>query len=137
VSLFVDTSALYALLVRTEDGHDRVADEFNRALKAGRALLTSNYVLLETTALLQHQIGLEAVRDLSAGIVPLLRTHWITEDLHRLAVDRLLRGDRRRVSLVDETSFLVMESEGVRDALALDRHFEEEGFRVVPRPASV
>jgi predicted nucleic acid-binding protein len=71
VSVFVDTSALYALLVRTDEDHAEAAKAFRGLLEAGRSLVSTNYVLVETTALLQHRIGLAAVRDLDARIVAL------------------------------------------------------------------
>jgi len=66
-------------------------------------------------------------------IAPLLTLRWITEPLHRRAMDRLIRADRRGVSLVDCTSFEVMEAEAITDAFALDRDFAAAGFRLVPR----
>jgi len=133
VSVFADTSALYALLVRTEEGHAEVAAAFARLLQGRRALVTSNYVLLETTALLQRRIGLAAVRDFDERIVPLLTPRWITEPLHRRAMDRLVRGDRRGVSLVDCTSFEIMDAEAIGEAFALDSDFAAAGYRTIPR----
>jgi predicted nucleic acid-binding protein len=133
VTVFADTSALYALLVRTEEGHAEVAAAFSRLLRGRRSLVTSNYVVLETAALLQRRIGLPAVRDFDERIAPLLTLRWITEPLHRRAMDRLIRADRRGVSLVDCTSFEVMEAEAITEAFALDRGFAAAGFRVVPR----
>lgn len=132
MSVFIDTSALYALLVRTEEDHARVAEAFRGLLESGRNLVSTNYVLVETTALLQHRFGLPAVRDLEARIAPLLRVHWIGEELHRRALRELLKADRRTVSLVDWTSFLVMEAEGIREALALDEDFGHRGHRLIP-----
>lgn len=130
--MFVDTSALYGLLVRSEEEHSRVAEAFNGLLQQGRVLVTCNYVLVETSALLQHRFGLPAVRDLERRITPLLRVHWIDLGLHRRALERLFATDRREVSLVDCASFLVMEAEGIEEALALDQDFEKQGFRVLP-----
>jgi predicted nucleic acid-binding protein len=132
VSVFVDTSALYALLVATEDGHAAIVAALERILRARRPLLTTNYVLLETAALLQRRFGLAAVRDLEARVVPLLQVRWVDEALHRGAMDRLLRSDRRQLSLVDCASFVVMDAEALDEALALDADFETEGFRVLP-----
>ncbi len=132
MSVFVDTSALYALLVRTEEDHSEVAAAFRRLLEQGRTPITTNYVLVETAALLQHRFGLSAVHDLQGRIVPLLRIRWIGEDLPRRAVERLFKADRRRLSLVDCTSFAVMEAEGMREVLALEADFERQGYRVIP-----
>lgn len=135
MTVFADTSALYALLVRNEAGHAEVAAEFATILERRRPLVTTNYVLLETAALLQSRIGLAAVRDLDQRIVPLCVVRWVTESLHRRAMDRLVRADRRGLSLVDCMSFEVMEQEGITDALALDADFADAGFRLLPGPA--
>lgn len=132
MSAFADTSALYALLVGSEAGHQQVAAAFEDLLASGRPLITTNYVLLETTALLQRRIGLAAVRDLSERIVPVLTLRWISEALHYRALTRLVRADRRGLSLVDCTSFETMEREGLREVLALDADFADMGFRLLP-----
>ena len=132
MSLFVDTSALYALLVETEDDHAGVRRAFGQAAERGRRLLTTNYVLVESSALLQSRIGLAPVRDLDAKIVPILDVLYVDAGLHRRALDRLFTMDRRRVSLVDAISFEVMEAEGITDALSLDPDFTSEGFRLIP-----
>jgi len=132
VTVFVDTSALYALMVRTEDGHAEVSAAFQALVGKRTPLVTSNYVLLETVALLQRRIGVDAVRDLTARLVPLFTVHWIGEALHRQALDRLVRGAQRGLSLVDLTSFELMDREGITRALALDADFTEAGYRVIP-----
>ena len=132
MSVFVDTSALYALLVRTEEGHAEVSTAFGELLESGRPLVTTNYVLLESVALLQYRFGLEPVRDLERSLIPLVTRRWIDESLHRRAVERLLRTDRKKLSLVDCTSFVVMEDEGINDAFALDHDFTSEGFNLIP-----
>jgi predicted nucleic acid-binding protein len=133
MSVFVDTSALYALLVRTEERHAEVSSAFGSLLDLGRRLLTSNYGLVETTALLQRRFGLAAVRDVNDRIVPLLTLRWIGEALHRHSVERLLRTDRRGLSLVDCSSFVIMDTEGIEEALVLDSDFEAEGYKVIPQ----
>ena len=132
MTVFADTSALYALLVRTEAGHSEVAAAFAEILDRRRPVVTTNYVVLETTALLQRRIGLAAVRDLDQRIVPLCTLRWVSETIHRRAMDRLIRADRRGLSLVDCTSFEVMRLEGIADALALDADFADAGFRLLP-----
>ena len=76
-SIFVDTSAFYALLVGTEADHAAVAASFARVLRQGRPLRTSSYVLVETVALLQHRIGLEPVRDFDAHMLPLVEIRCV------------------------------------------------------------
>jgi predicted nucleic acid-binding protein len=132
VSVLVDTSALYALLVRTEEGHGEVEAVLDGLLDEGRSLRTTSYVLVETVALLQSRFGLPAVRDFEERILPLLEVEWVDARLHGRAMKRLLRTDRRGLSLVDVVSFVVMEERGLRTALALDADFAREGFELLP-----
>lgn len=132
MSLFADTSGLYALLVATEADHDAVRAAFRRAVERGRPIVTTNYVVVEVSALLQHRIGLAPVRDLQIRLLPVLSVRFVDERLHRRGFERLFRLDRRRVSLVDAVSFEVLDDEGISDVLGLDRHFTEQGFRLIP-----
>jgi predicted nucleic acid-binding protein len=130
--ILVDTSALYAVLDRDDLHHLPAKATWSRLLEADEALLVTNYVIVETTALVQHRIGLEAVRVLCGDILPALDVHWITEADHLHAQNALLATDRRRLSLVDCSSLHVMRSRMVRTAFAFDPHFRDQGFEVLP-----
>jgi predicted nucleic acid-binding protein len=58
--------------------------------------------------------------------------HWITEDDHMHAQNALLAADRRKVSLVDCSSFHVMRSRLVRTVFGFDPHFRQQGFEMLP-----
>lgn len=132
MTAFADTSAFYALLVKTDNAHERVREAFARLLDEGRPLWTTSFVLVETMALLQHRIGLAAARDFDEEVLPVVRVRWVDEPLYRLGTDRLWREDRRQVSLVDCVSFEFMRAEGIGLALAVDPDFANAGFDVVP-----
>ncbi len=132
MSLFVDTSGFYALLVESEADHRAVKRAFGQAAERGDRMLTTNYVVVETVALLQHRIGLAPVRDLDAKILPVVDLLMVDAHLHRRGIERLFRLDRRRVSLVDAVSFEAMEAEGITDVLGLDQDFTTEGFHLLP-----
>jgi uncharacterized protein len=136
VSVFVDTSAFYAHLVKSEDAHAAVRDALARLLDEGRPMWTTSFVIVETMALLQHRIGLSAARDFDEEVLPALHVRWVDEHLYRLGVDRLWREDRRHVSLVDAVSFEFMRTEGLETALAIDPHFAQAGFAVLPRSST-
>lgn len=129
MKVFVDTSGLFAALVKTDEGHHEAKAVLDELLVSSAELSTTSYVVAETMALLQTRVGLSAALAFEQDLRPLLRTVWIDEELHRRACQRLSRRARRLLSLVDCTSFVVMEDLGLRDCLALDAHFEEEGFR--------
>jgi predicted nucleic acid-binding protein len=130
VSVFVDTSFLVALL---DEDDPMYADAVRlwRRVEAGRlSVLTSNYVVLEACAVLQRRLGVASMRKLVRQILEPVAFEWVTRDDHERAVDALLVADRRNLSLVDCVSFEVMRRLDIRECLAFDRHFAEQGFVV-------
>lgn len=132
MTAFADTSALYAILDADDDVHARAAETLDALLSEDEAIVTTNYVLVETFALVQARLGMDAVRALADRLLPAIRTVWVTEDDHRGAVQALLSADRRDLSLVDCTSFLVMRRLGLRSAFAFDDDFRTQGFEPLP-----
>lgn len=130
--VFVDTSALYALLVRTDDRHGDARRAFARLMADEAVLVTSSYVLVETYALLGRRIGLDAVAAFRDDFAPLLGTAWVDPATHDAALEELLDRGSRDLSLVDLVSFVVMRGRGIDEAFAFDRHFELEGFATRP-----
>jgi uncharacterized protein len=133
--ILVDTSALYAVVDRDDENHPAATTVWRSLLETDEPLLVTNYVVVETTALVQHRLGMGAVRALCGDILPALDVHWITADDHRHAQNALLATDRRKLSLVDCSSFHVMRSRLLRSAFAFDPHFREQGFEVLPAAA--
>jgi len=132
--IFVDTSALFAVLDRDDWAHEPARDAWTRMLSSdeGPLLVTSNYVLVETFALTQARLGMEAARLFHDSVLPVLRVHWITREEHESATQALLITGRRRLSLVDCSSFHLMRRLGIDRVFAFDRHFAEQGFEAVP-----
>lgn len=129
----MDTSALYALLDADDAFHEPAGTAWSELLPAkDMQLVTTNYILLETFALVKSRLGMEAVRALSDDLVPALRTVWVTEEDHAGGVQALLAANRRELSLVDMSSFLVMRRLWLRSAFTFDEGFGEQGFEVVP-----
>lgn len=134
MTVFVDTSALYAVLDRDDDNHRAAAKTFPDLLDR-ESLLTHSYALVETVALVQRRLGVEAVRALEDDILPALDVWWVDESLHRAATAALLASGARDVSLVDWASFELMRRLGVREAFAFDDDFQEQGFSLLPAEA--
>jgi len=132
VTTFVDSSALYALVDRDDVNHARAAQSFPAFATAGEALLTHSYVVLESTALAQRRIGLDAVRALVDDLLPTIRVQWVDDELHNAATAALLAAGRRDVSLVDWTSFELMRRRGIGRAFSFDQRFVAHGFQPVP-----
>ena len=132
MKLFVDTSAVLAFLDADQPRHLDVVEAWQQAMADNCSLVTSNYVLVETHALVQRRLGLDAVRALANDMLPLLDTLWIDEDVHAAGMAALVTADQRRLSLVDCTSFELMRRHGIRNALALDNDFARQGFGLLP-----
>lgn len=133
MALFVDTSALIALLDAGDPQQESVRAVWARALADQVRLVTSNYILVETLAVVQRRFGTPAVHVLLDDVAPVLELHWIDEGLHEAAVRGLRAAGRRSLSLVDCTSFELMRVLGLRSAFTLDAHFVEQGFIAFPR----
>lgn len=127
--IFLDTSAIYALADRADPRYEHAAERFEALLNRGENILTHNYVLVEAMALIQSRLGLTAALQL-AHDCRAFEIEWVDEATHEEAVGRLAKLGRRRVSLVDQVSFLIMRRRGVRTALAFDPDFEREGFQI-------
>ena len=93
----------------------------------GLPLLTHNYVLVESAAVLQRRLGLRSALSFLAESKTFL-VHWITQEDHMEAVDLLTERSRRNLSLVDCMSFIVMKQHSVTTALVYDSDFQAEGF---------
>ena len=132
MTIFVDTSAFYALIDDRDPNHGRARSALAGLVADDAGLLTHEYVVVETTALVQRRLGLAALRRFVDDLLPLVEIAWVDEALHTEAREALLAAGRRNVSLVDWTSFLVMRRHGVRRAFTFDPDFGGEGFQVLP-----
>ena len=132
MTCFVDTSAFFAVLDADDRNQPRAKAEWTALLKGDHTLFTTNYVLVETLALLQHRLGVESVRAFQEDIYPLLTVAWIDESTHAASMAGVLSARRRRLSVVDCASFVVMRKQGIHDVFAFDPHFSEQGFACHP-----
>ena len=127
--IFLDTSAIYALADKADPHHVTAHDKFENALRSREQLLLHNYIILESTALLQARLGLPAallfLKDAKAFEVA-----WVDSVMHEEAAQELERLGKRGISLVDCASFIVMRQRDVRRAFAFDPYFQEQGFLI-------
>ncbi len=130
MKIFVDTSALYAILDEDDPRHADAARAFSRLLDIAE-LVTHNYVLVETELLVRRRLGPAAVTTLLDRLLPSVTTVWVDEGTHRAAVEAWRAGGGK-ASLVDYVSFVVMRRMGIETSLAFDADFESHGF---PRPS--
>jgi len=132
MTIFIDTSALYAVLCQNDPNHTAAAQCWEQTLLSDESLVCTNYILVETFALIQHRLGIEAIKVFQDSILPVLFVEWIDADQHNSAIESLLTANRRNLSLVDCTSFAAMRRLGIQNVFAFDEHFAEQGFTCLP-----
>ena len=121
--LFVDTSAFFALANLADKHHDEAVAAY-QANVGDDNLQTSDHVVIETWYLLRSRLGRRAAM-----------AFWDGFDREVITVLGVTAGDFRRgreiaqewpdqaFSIVDCTSFALIERLDIRRAFAFDRHF--------------
>lgn len=132
MTIFVDTSALLAVLDADEKQHPFAKGKWEQLISQDASLACTNYILVETFALAQRRLGMSAVRTLQEDILPVIAVEWVDVQAHASGVSALLIAGRRDLSLVDCVSFETMRRLGMGTAFAFDRHFTEQGFATIP-----
>lgn len=131
MSVFVDTSAFLAVLNADDSHHRKAATTWKHVIKNKTPLFTHNYIVLETVAVLQNRIGIEAARGFMEDIIPIMRVEWVTEVDHGQGISAVLAASRRHLSLTDCVSFFIIRRLGLRKVFCFDKHFQEQGFEIV------
>jgi len=129
---FIDSSAILAIINPDDRWHRGAAALWSEAVGRREAILTTNYILLETSAVVQRRHGLALVQTIVDRLRPVVRVVWITEEIHDAALRTVLAAGRRDLSLVDCTSFEIMRRLGIRRCFTFDPYFRDQGFEVIP-----
>ena len=128
MSVFVDASAFVAALDADDVRHPQARALWLKLLQSQERLATTNYVGLETVAVAQRRLGVDAVATLAESFFPWTDVIWVTEWEHSAAMTAVLAARRRHLSLVDCVSFEVMRRLGLSRCFTFDPHFAEMGF---------
>ena len=128
-AVFVDTSFWIALISDREDRHTEAVALAGQPEVRGR-LLSSNHVRGETWTFLRHRHGHRVATAFLDRLEGTRRVNvvFVSEQLERQALGWLRRHDEREYSFVDATSFALMRSLKIRNALAFDSDFSAAGF---------
>jgi predicted nucleic acid-binding protein len=130
--VFLDTSALLALVHADDAHHADVVRVFKALAAAGTPLVTHSYVLVETGALVRRRFGSDVFRRIGEVVRNSATVVWVDERIHAAAWGLAEAGGRNAPGLVDQVSFLVMKDMELVTAVAVDRHFAQQGFRTLP-----
>lgn len=130
LKVFVDTSGWLALANTSDRLHVRAVDLNQALLSRGVHYITTDAVLTEVAnSLARPPLRHAAIRFLDA-IFSSRRVTILHVDPDRFAQGWQLYRDRpdKDWGLTDCTSFVVMTKEGIREAFACDRHFQQAGY---------
>lgn len=128
--IFVDTSAWYARYAARDAHHARARALF---VAAEQPLLTTDYVVDETLTLLKARGNYEQALRLGPilfrGLIATLI--YVTPDDLAAAWQVFATHRDKDWSFTDCVSYVVMKRLSIREAIAMDRHFDQFGFVVV------
>lgn len=130
--IFIDTSYLVALAVRSDALHGRAVALSNSL--AG-SFVTTEYVVLEFV----NSLSAAALRARAHAMLEQLTANGavaiepVRDDLLRAGLALHRQRADKDWSLTDCVSFVVMRQRGIEDALAFDQHFVQAGFRALMR----
>ena len=130
--VFVDSSTYYAAVDRGDADHAAVAATMHRLVDDRRRLVTTNAILFELHSLLLNRLGRHVA---FATLTELQASQTVVRVQPRdeaRAEAILAQYDDKEFSLTDALSFAVMQRLGIGTAFALDRHFAQFGWVVVP-----
>ncbi len=127
----VDTSAVYALLDRSDNRHAEARSLLNHLRVVSAPILLTNFIVAECHALIARRLGPDLGRAWLRGLVwPVER---VTEEDENRAREIILTYEDKAFSYTDATTFALMERLNVRTVFAFDIHFAQFGFRLLQR----
>lgn len=129
--IYVDTSAFYALMDRSDQYHPSAKSVWPSMLEDHIKLETSNYVVSETISLIQNRLGFEAAKVWYRDILEVLNVRWVDQPTHCQAYELWMSLGHRKHSLVDCISYLIMHQHHIEKAFCFKRGYYEQGFVVI------
>jgi predicted nucleic acid-binding protein len=132
-TLFVDTSAWYAVADQSDQYHRGAVAIYPSLLTRYHHLTTTNLVIAETYILIRRSIGHDAgIRFLeNIATSPRIRKVYSDSALEERAEKILRKYQDQDFSYADAVSFSVMKQHGIVEAFSFDQHFRTVGFSLV------
>ncbi len=128
--VFVDSSALLALLNRADPRHAQAREAFTGFADA--ELVSHGYVVAETLAVTRRRLGVDATVAVIDDLLPAIGVLPVAPAEHATALARYRASLPSGTSFVDQVSFQVIDREGIAAAFVLDADFAATGVEMLP-----
>jgi len=130
--LFIDTAGWASLFIPTETYHTQAANHFRQAQQSQKRMITTNYIVAELVALLGSRQRMTRPKLFqyidSIKLAPYVDIIHIDAATDATAWELCKSRPDKAWSLVDCSSFVVMQRLNLQEALTTDKHFEQAGF---------
>jgi predicted nucleic acid-binding protein len=131
-NIFVDTSGWGCLIDRHQPLHLLTKQIYFETKQQHNQFITTNYIISELVALcmsrlnISRQTSLEFIKNIKS--VPHVQVIHVDKLTDELAWQLLLNRTDKDWSLVDCSSFILMQQYKMTKSLTTDHHFEQAGF---------
>lgn len=129
--IFLDSSAIYALT----DKDDEAGPSVESFLKERRTPpVMTNLIFAESMSLITKRLGKRAGERTGEILLSsqFVRLVYLDEKIHRDAWTFYKKYRDKDFDFIDATSFVFCQKRGIKEALTLDRHFSQMGFKIYP-----
>ena len=133
-TIFIDTSYLLALEMKSDKNHKAVNTHWKTYRKTCPLLTTTSYVFDELVTFLNNSGRHDKAVEIGEMLLSSHTFHFVhvDDDLFKLGWDRFKNRPDKSFSLTDCISFITMEVLNIQAALTFDEHFLQAGFQVIP-----
>ena len=133
-TVFVDTSAWFALADKDDRHHGRASSVLPSLLKTAAILVTSNLVVAESYVLILHELGHPAAVNFLERMKssPRISKVFSDREAESEAEKILVQYSDQDFSYTDAVSFAIMKRMKIKKAFCFDKHFLTAGFEKIP-----
>jgi len=131
-SIYIDTSAFYALIDRSDRFHESAKNLWPTLLGNDFDLYTSNYVVSETMNIMQHRLGFEAASLWQKAMLGVVDVQWVDRSGHSMGLELWLSLGREHCSFVDCVSYVTMNKLNIEQVFCFKASYAERGYIMVP-----
>ncbi len=132
--ILVDAAAWVGLADEADPHHQKATDAFPNLLRNYNHFVTTNLILGESYNLIHRRCGHQAAISFIKSIYnsQKIKVVYINQEDDQKAIQILEKYDDQAFSLVDATSFVVMQQREIQEVFTFDHHFWIMGYSVVP-----